>query len=77
MTAAPRPGDVIVAKEDPARAFGYDVSILGAPRQYSVRTYERALNRADSFARHTLVDVWYTEDGAHFRLITTRRHLRS
>ncbi len=76
MATAPQAGDVIVAKVDPARAFDYDVSILGEPRQFSVRTYERALNRADSFARHTLVDVWYTEDGAHFRPITTRRHMR-
>jgi hypothetical protein len=76
MAAAPQAGDVVVAKVDPVRPFGYDVSILGEPRQFSVRTYERALNRADSFARHTFVDVWYTEDGAHFRRITTRRHLR-
>jgi hypothetical protein len=73
MVAMPQSGDVIVAKVDPVRPFGYDVTILGAPRQYSVRTYEQALNRADSFARHTLVNVWYTEDGAHFQLMTTRR----
>ena len=76
MAATPQAGDVIVDKVDPIRPFGYEVTILGAPRQYSVRTYELALNRADSFSRHTLVNVWYTEDGARFTLITTRRPVR-
>jgi hypothetical protein len=73
MTPQPRQGDVIVARRDDSGRHRYDVGPFQGPRQYTVDTYELALNRADSFAREALVDVWYTEDLAGFRLITSRR----
>ena len=75
MASTPQARDVVVLQRArPAKASQrYVVSVVGRPEQYSEATYEQALNRADSFARHEGVDVWYTEDGAAFRSITRRR----
>jgi len=74
MSDTPQSGDVIVRRRIVRQSkLLYDVGILGQPTQYSVETYERALNRADSFARHAHLNVWYTDDGATFRSITRRR----
>jgi hypothetical protein len=76
VSAGPQQGDIIVSRrEEPGvhRLFRYDVGVVGGPLQYTVETYELALNRADSFARSAEVSVWYTEDGRRFRPITSRR----
>ncbi len=73
MKSRPQKGDVIVHQRGNSRAVQFDVGLFDRPQQYSVRTYEDALNRADSFARNNDADVWFTENGTHFRLVTTRR----
>ena len=69
----PKEGDIVVHKRNVGRLSRYDVSITGRPPQYTIETYEQALNRADSFAREARVDVWYTDDGVRFRRVTSRR----
>lgn len=73
-TPKPRDADIVVSRRDIDRLVRYDVGVQGGPPQYTEDTYERALNRADSFARDANVDVWYTEDGKRFRLMTSRRN---
>jgi hypothetical protein len=71
-----REGDILVTRREEAgvpRLFRYEVGVVGCPPQYTVETYELALNRADSFARNAQVSVWYSEDGQHYRLVTSRR----
>lgn len=76
MASKPQPRDVIVHKrnaEQQKPSTIFSVSVVGGQEQVFELTYERALNQADSFARHDHVDVWYTEDGSTFRSITRRR----
>jgi hypothetical protein len=72
MEKSPQQGDVVVEQRGTGRAVRFDVGLFGGKFQYSMPTYEGALNRADSFARHHRVNVWFSEHGV-YRLMTMRR----
>jgi len=76
MIFKPADGDVVVrshAAGNGSSGLRYTLRVQGDPEQFSELTYEIALNRADSFARHMQIDVWYTEDDIAFRRMTRHR----
>jgi hypothetical protein len=68
----PQSGDVVIVRRA-ASAAAYVLRVFRGAFQVSFSTFDEALARAESFARHDRVDVWYTEDERSFRLVTGRR----
>jgi len=69
----PRAGDIVVRREVRNPHDRYAVLEFPGLAQVSYLSFEKALDIATRFARHSGSDVWHEEDG-HFTLIESRSH---
>ena len=69
--AAPREGDVVIARE--TRGASYTIRAVPGIPQLSYATYEKAVLAATAWALHADVALWFTEDGKTFTAIQLGR----